>query len=201
MPGWAATPQSRVSTARSCHNGSYTTIQRFPIRSAEENQPTDDSATSFTRQPVRPHQIDTSTGQCPKNRTAASHRIPTRPNTATSGIKCSHRISQTQSLQPVPPHFIQAPAPRWSFIHDPLNPCISLCPCRPPLASIFASPINHQQVPQTSHSPLRPFVKCCFLFFFCPLFSRSVSLKFRRPRAHSSSRLPNQVYKNLPYQI
>ena len=103
------------------------------------------------------HPNDTSICHCLRNRTA-SHKTPTQPHTATSDIRSSHRIPQS-SL----PRLIQALL-RWPFIHHPSsgattsNPCICLCPCRP-FASAFASPINHQQVPQTFHSVLTFFLK------------------------------------------
>ena len=154
--------QSRVSTARSCQRGSCTTVRSFRINSAVENQPTADSATSFTtcQSPSKKRRQLTNVTRTRQQRLAGPQPNPTPQHLASSPVT---EFQQTQSLQPVPPRLIQNLIPRCSFIDDPPHPP----PRHPALASAFA-----------------PATITCPSFWRCPsirppLFNRFVTLKFR----------------------
>ena len=145
---------------------------------------------------------DTSMCHCPKNRTTTSGRIPAQANTASSG----HQMQSQNPMDPVLHHSHHVtsrpstPGALSSMTHLLRRPDI-----RPlhlpmllqsfPCPVCFASPISRQQVPQTSHSPVRRISDASFSSFSVPLqpiSSLSSSGSCTRQLFHSSPRADEQ---------
>ena len=135
-------------------------------------------AISFTRQPVNP--VDRTRQFSPnfQDPNSSVSPDPTLPNPESSGTMFSHRISETQSLQTVPPRLIRALIPKWYFIDDrphpapPRHPTLasavtpaSIIPCPP----FLHHPSTVSTVPQTHHSPPYSFSYATFPSFICLL--------------------------------
>ena len=161
-------------------NGSCTTVQKQQPRIQEIiNQQLTTLSISHVDLSTQPK--DTSICHYPRNRTTTSGRIPAQSNTANSGIRSSHRIQQTQFLQPIRPRHIKASLDGLSSTL--LIRCTDIRPLHLPFApATHPSPeflhhtISRQQVPRTSHSPFRRISDASFSSF--SLFSRFATLKF-----------------------